>query len=370
MTAIADADAAIDAELDKIELVSPATAGEVVDPAHTPCTRAEAQSLIARAVTAANDFYVAIAELLSRDGHVALGYDSPRQMMARELSGMLVNPRTGKPVSETHLRRMTRVAWLAWSIAQNTGIDMDKLHITERDVRSISAASAGDDDRDLIEDITARLAETAEESPDKVSEIISESLSTYEERKARGATGARGADTGGRSGMGTDGAGGYQRAGGDYLDDDDSDDYEPGARNSEQPATDSDTAREEDSGQSPAPAPSPAASVASIFDTALPEGVEAGLSDLDVNSALAHLRTAADVRRVMHDITAIHALMPEITKIAKQVPHIIDAIDDDELAALENELRSTDAAVEWAAQSRQVIVDALTEVDTRYREAI
>ena len=34
------------------------------------------------------------------------------------------------------------VAWLAWSIAQNTGVDMSELKISERAVRSISAAAA------------------------------------------------------------------------------------------------------------------------------------------------------------------------------------------------------------------------------------
>ncbi|MFC0313596.1 hypothetical protein ACFQNE_02970 [Gordonia phosphorivorans] len=373
MTSISEADAAIDAELDGLELVSAGAApvGDIVDAADTPCTADEARALIRRAVNAANDFYSAIAELLSRQGHAALGYDSPRQMISQELSGMLVNPRTGKPVSDTHLRRMTRVAWLAWSIAQNTGVDMSELKISERAVRSISAAAAGLDDVDLIDDITARMAEIGPDGPDEVNDIINGALTSYNERREQdvdndpdlddgSGEGGEQAAAGRRpaGGGGGDGAGFHADAGGaggveTEPDSDGHGDGEAAAPADAQPA-----------------APRPAASLTEIFDTGLPDGVEASVSDSEVYSVLSHMRTAADVRRVLADITRIHALLPEITKIRKQVPHIIDAIDDDELAAIETELRSTDSAVEWAAEARQVISDGLEEVQIRLDEAI
>lgn len=363
---IADADAAIDDELDQIELVQAAPNAEVVSAADTPCTAEEARALIRRAVNAANEFYSAIAELLSRQGHTALGYDSPRQMIARELSGMLVNPRTGKPVSDTHLRRMTRVAWLAWSIAQNTGIDMDQLQISERDVRSISAASAGPDDSDLIDDINARLAEVSTDAPDEVNDIIAESLSSFEQRKAAGEIGSRGSAGEPETSAGTSGQPQEQAP---RASDEPDGAVGAGVDEHDQVPVQVDPAVSGDDKLPAAPAPkTPAASVASIFDTELPEGVEGTVSDTAIESALAHMRTAADVRRVMADITRIYQLLPTLTEIKDKVPHIVDAVDDDDLAALTEQIRSTDQAVDWAATARTVLAEALHEVDVRNEE--
>ncbi|KJR10478.1 hypothetical protein [Gordonia sihwensis] len=371
-SAIDDADAAIDADLAEMELVdqAPATDGEVVDIASTPCTEEEARALIKKAVTAANTFYEAVGELLSRKGHVALGYDSPRQMLSRELAGMLQNPRTGEPISDTHLRRMTRVAWLAWSIAQSTGIDMSMLHITERQVRSISAASAGADDTDLIDDIKDRLTELKPTGPEQINDIITDRLETYEERTARKEQQASvpahadndddddeaGAPSGGPSGGGSPRDGRASRPRADSTDDGDVDMDDDGI--DDVPA------------EAPVPAPpAPKPSVTSIFDTAMPEGA-VEVSDFDVSSALVHMRSAADVRRAMHDAVRILELLPEIAKIEKSVPHVIDAVDDDDLDAIRKELTGTEAATKWATKTLAVIAEALEEVDTRIDEAV
>lgn len=369
-TAIDDADAAIDADLAEMALVDQAPAatdGEVVDIASTPCTAEEARELIGKAVTAANDFYEAVGELLSRKGHVALGYDSPRQMLSRELAGMLHNPRTGQPLSDTHLRRMTRVAWLAWSIAQSTGIDMSQLHITERQVRSISAASAGADDTDLIEDIKDRLTELDPKGPDQVNDIIGDALESFEERAARkeqqqAGPPDRGDDvddgstrpSGGTSDGGSAREGQASRPRADSVEDED--DLDDGI---------DDVPAEAPSSAPPAPKPS----VTSIFDTAMPEGATE-VSDFDVSSALVHMRTAADVRRAMHDAVRILEMLPAIAKIEKTVPHVIDAVDDDDLDAIRKELTGTEAATKWATKTLAVIAEALEEVDTRIDEAV
>lgn len=364
---ITDADEAIDADLEEMQLVdqSPATEGTVVDIGSTPCTADEARALIGKAASAANDFYEAVGELLSRKGYLALGYDSPRQMLSRELAGVLTNPRTGKPLSDTHLRRMTRVAWLAWSIAQTTGIDMSQLQITERQVRSISAASAGVDDLDLIEDINGRLMEVGANGPDQVNEIVENAISTYVERQSHpdpdeddeadleGPTPRGGSNPSDGAASSSDqnskpGAKATPGGGGD-------DDYEEGE--DDVPAD-----------RPPAP-PAPKPSVTSLFDTEMPDSVPV-VSDFDVSSALVHMRTAADVRRVMQDAVRILDLLPTIAKIEKTVPHVIDAIDDDDLDALRNELVGTERATKWATQTLDVITAALTEVDIRIDEAI
>lgn len=368
---ITDADAAIDADLADLQLVdaAPAAEGPVVDVASTPCSAEEARTLIGRAMTAANDFYAAIGELLSRNGHVALGYDSPRQMLSQELSGMLTNPRTKQPLSDTHLRRMTRVAWLAWSISQATGIDVNDLEIPERQLRAISAASAGTDDADVIEDISDRLSESGVREPGEVNNVIREQLSTYPERAAKGAVGSKRDDGAEQddAGRGVDspgqphsGSGGADRSG-----------SSPGG------AADASRDYEDESGDDgPADAPltapdppKPPPSVTSFFDTAVPDGVPT-VSDLDVSSALTHMRTAADIRRAMLDAVRILELLPAIAKIEKSVPHVIDAIDDDDLDAIRKELTGTETATKWATTTLAVIAEALEEVDTRIDEAI
>lgn len=381
---ITDADAAIDAEIDAIDqLVDKAPAvtshdeGTIVDAASSPCNAEEARALIRRAITASTDFYDAIDELLTRQGHVALGYDSPRQMLSRELAGMLTNPRTGKPVSDTHLRRMTRVAWLAWSIAQTTDIDMSKLSLTERSVRSISAAAAGVNDVDLIDEIHTRLTEVGAEGPDQVNEIVHDVLANFEEgqatkdrepqKKPAPATPDDDYDD-----LDDDAGGGPSRApgagtGGQPPEQGGRGRPDPTSGNHDEP-DDTDLATGPGA-EAETPTPPAPPSVTSLFDTAMPAGIEPA-SDYDVSSVLTHMRSAADVRRAMTEAVRILNLMPEITKIQKSVPHVIDAIDDDDLDAIREELTGTEKSVKWATKTLEVIAAAIEEVDVRIDEAI
>lgn len=72
------------------------------------------------------------------------------------------------------------------------------------------------------------------------------------------------------------------------------------------------------------------------------------------------MRTASDLRRVMHDIGRIYELLPAIVDIQSGVPHVVDAIDDDELAAFKSELFGRDEAMTWVEQARTTIATAPT----------
>lgn len=402
-TTTADADAEIDAAVDEVEatgsaagaaLVNSTTVhGEVAEHSTTPCSADEARQLIATAIAAANTFQETISTLLSRKAHVALGYTTPSEMILRELSGSVVNPRTKKPITNTHLRRMTRVAMLLWHVADNTGLDVTELSVPEYAVRSVATSEAGVGDRELVDVITQRIDELKATGPDEVSKIIIDCARDYPAAKAKAAAEAAAREAemdSGSTGSAEESPGRPE----DYVDVDDDEldgDDEAGvvgerdrpkgtnlaasagggptepaaaAEKDERPApSDSDDS-------DPAPAPEAPISVTSVFDTEIPEGLDVSVSDFETSKALEHMRTAVDVRRVVNDINRIFELLPTLIEIRNRVPHIIDSFDDPELDALKAELEISDSAVEFAAQARTVIADALSEVQLRYDEAI
>ena len=403
-TTTADADAEIDAAVDEVEatdsaagaaLVNSTTVhGEVAEHSTTPCSADEARQLIATAIAAANTFQETISTLLSRKAHVALGYTTPSEMILRELSGSVINPRTKKPITNTHLRRMTRVAMLLWHVADNTGLDVTELSVPEYAVRSVATSEAGVGDMELVDVITQRIDELKATGPDEVSKIIIDCARDYPAAKAKAAAeaAAREAEKDSVSTGSAEESADQAGARADDVDDDDLDDDDeagvdaenarpkgtnlaasagggptepaPAAGKDERPApSDSDDS-------DPAPAPEAPISVTSVFDTEIPEGLDVSVSDFETSRALEHMRTAVDVRRVVNDINRIFELLPTLTEIRNKVPHIIDSFDDPELDALKAELETSDSAVDFAAQARTVIADALSEVQLRYDEAI
>ena len=390
------ADAAIDAAVDTlpaadVEYADTASApsnsadaeavnGEIASPKDTPCNPDEARALIRKAITAANDFQSAVGELLARRAHIALGYDTPSRMIVHEFSGNLINPRTNKPITDNYLHRMARVAMLLWHVADVTGYQIGDLSLSEHALRQVSQASGGVNDVDLNDEIRARLQQF--DTPPTVAQVDEVVLGTIHDFAARGknppepepATASADVD---------DDAGGDQPVGGDSPggagggpqpaatptttdDTDDLDDVQADGPSITLESTPADVAADGQSAEPSVPTPS----VSGAFDIALPDDFAAQISDLDMTSALQHVRTAADVRRVLRDIGRIYELLPKIVDVKKQVPHIVDAIEDAELDALRAELDTTSEAVDWAEQARAVIAEALSEVQIRYDETI
>lgn len=364
------------AQLADLADVEPGTTihGEVVDTTTTPCSADEAKELISKAITAADEFQSAVAELLSRQAHIALGYDSPRDMIIDQFSGALLNPRTKKPLSRTHLRRLARVTWVMWVVASHTQVDIGDINLSENALRSISSAESGLEDRDLIDAMLKRIDQLGVSGPDGINEVLNEAVHNWSDFKETVAQNdsddnAPSTDASGEEADGADDstelaaskpAGpGSQPSGGQQ-------DRSPSPDTKHRDTADDEAGAGEDAGDDL----DDAQSLISVFEDSIPDGLENRISDLDVNAALAHMRTAADVRRALRDIAAIYALLPTITSIRKDVPEIIDNIDDDELAALRAELATGNEAVDWAEKARAVIAESLSEVQIRFDTAI
>ncbi|WP_042377274.1 hypothetical protein [Gordonia alkanivorans] len=383
------ADAVIDAEVDNLPGPQ-GVKGVVTEAATGPCSADEARALIRKARAAADTFQASVAELLARRAHIALGYDTPREMIVREFSGSIRNPRTNKPITDNYLHRIARVALLLWQVAEITGLDMDGLHLSEYALRQVSRAAGGMHDVDVIDAIRQNVQRLPQPpSVDQVNEVVADTLRQLGHRvddsvdspavpQAATAVGDFGDaddehgsdDPTSLSGPGSVPAE-FTTA---QFDAGDSDESGPGASRSGSGAT-----KPESSGpdsETPTPQGRDGAveftpgTATTAFDTSLPEDFAAQISDLDMTATLQHVRTATDLRRVLRDVGRIYDLLPEIAKVRSQVPHIVDAIEDSELDALRNELRATEAAVNWAEQARAVIGDALGEVQIREDEAL
>lgn len=390
----ADADAEIDATVDEVEatgsaagaaLANSTVGGEIAEHSTTPCSPDEARALIATAISAANTFQETITELLSRQAHLALGYTTPSEMILRELSGSVVNPRTKRPMTNTHLRRMTRIAMLLWNVADITGLDAAELSVPEYTLRSVATSEAGVGDMELVDVINQRIQELKATAPDEISQIIVDCARNYPEAKAAAAEAAKQKELDPAEPSSENPPTTYDVDDDDYDDGDDegAEDVRPKGGNlaaSAGGASDAAAATDQgsrtpqrdttDGSTSDSPPPEPPISVSSVFDTEIPEGLDVSVSDFETGKALEHMRTAIDVRRVINDINQIFALLPTLTEIRNKVPQIIDSFDDPELTALQDEFETSDRAIEFAAQARTVIADALTEVQTRFDEAV
>ncbi len=379
------ADAAIDAAVDNLTTATSEAGGEpenlpatdgavdgvVTRSADAPCSAEEARELIQKAITAANSFQSAVGELLARDAHIALGYASGREMIVREFSGTVINPRTNKPITDNYLHRMARVAMLLWHVADITGHDAADLRLPEHALRQVSRADGGVNDVDTIDLVSERLQQLDNPSADEVNDVLEDTVRDMGRRNKNPepVDSVPDDDT-------TDDSHEGEPSGGRPTDR--ADRPNPTAHPRDNSAADNDGGFESDDAsggdaadRSDSDSPSgPAPSVAGAFDIALPDDFDAQISELDTASALQHMRKAGDVRRVLRDIQRIYELLPTLVEVKKQVPHIIDAIEDAELDALKAELDGADNSVDWAAQARAVIVDALGEVRIRYDEAI
>lgn len=334
---------------------------DIAGPNEGPCSREEAQQLIAQAIQAADTFQTVMMELFSRKAHLALGYSTPREMLLSEFKDTIINPATGRPYSDSHLHRMARVAWLAWAIAERTGVDMTELRIPERPLREISSGYGGSKDRDLVDEIERRVTDVAADqdaAPDLVDSIINDVLNEASGRAPRPERdpdsippSAPAGDFDSIQGEGEFGGRSAStrnpKPAGDDVDDYDGDDDDGGAvaaftgadRNASEPTL--------------PPLP--------------PAGTTSGL---DMSAALARLRETSDFTRTVQEIISIAERLPNVIDVEAKLPEFLDAIDDSELQSFKSQIERGRTVIELAQSAIQAIDKIVEETDNRLDDAL
>lgn len=363
------ADAALDAAVANLPDSSEGVDGEVAELSSTPCNEDEARALIHKAKSAANQLEAAVIELLQRRAYVALGYASPREMIVREFSNSITNPRTGKPLTDNYLHRVARVMMLLWQVAEVTGVDMAELRLSEGTLRQVSRDVGGVNDVDLLDVIGERVAELEDPNVDNVNATVESTVreaagsdvplkpSTPPSSESEASEASEASDVGELPTLGD--------ATVPQSPDDEDGDAEADDSQSAPPPRPSDTANSSPTGDGAQPP-----SATSVFDTEIPEGIAEGISEFDVASALEDCRTAGDVRRILRSIAEVVKQLPPIIKISKQVPQVVDAVSDTELEDLEQELGAGGDAITLCKQALEVIAAAIDEVHVRNDEAL
>lgn len=362
MSVVDDVDVEIGKALDDNRSgISPTAHADIAGPNEGPCSREEAQQLIARAIQAADTFQTVMMELFSRKAHVALGYSTPREMLLSEFKDTIINPSTGRPYSDSHLHRMARVAWLAWAIAERTGVDMTELRIPERPLREISSGYGGSKDRDLVDEIERRVSDVASDqdaAPDLVDSIINDVLN---EASGRAPRSGRDPDSippsvpdgdfdsiqgegefGGRSAS--------TRAPKPASDDYDGDDLEDDGAS----AVAAFNGADRTSGEPALPPLPPAAAT----------------SGLDMGAALKRLRESADFTRSLQEIISIGERLPNVIDVEAKLPEFLDAIDDSELQSFKTLLERGRTLIAFAESATKAIDKIVDETDNRLDEAL
>jgi hypothetical protein len=359
-------DAAIAEALGDSAVASNGDYPDITAPGEGACSREEARALIAKAIGAAETFQSVMMELFSRKAHVALGYSTPREMLLCEFKDTILNPATGKPYSDSHIHRMARVAWLAWAIAERTGVDMADLRIPERPLREIASGFGGRNDRDLVDEIEQRVALVAQDkdaAPDLVDSVINDVLNEASGRSPRlprdpDSIPPEAPDGDFDSIQGEGEFGGRaskpkRRTADDDVEDADGIDSRPSDRTSgESPSALSafgDTSNT-DSHQAP-PLPTP------------PGG-------LDMGAALKALRESGDFTRTLQEIISIGERLPQVAAVEAKLPEFLDALDDSELAGFKSLLSRTTEFLDAAESAKRAIDAVLAETDVRIDETL
>lgn len=113
-----------------------------------------------------------------------LGYSDPRHMMKERFIGKLVNPQTGEPFSDGHIRRMANVAWVVWSLSENTGMDPKELHISAYALARIPSGLNGTTHDELVQTVLEEVERRGAETVEEVQEIIDATLEASTEAGA------------------------------------------------------------------------------------------------------------------------------------------------------------------------------------------
>ena len=352
MTAASEVDDAMEAVLGPSAAVDHSAANEVAEPGQGPCSEAEAEQLVERAITAAETFYDAVVEIIRRQAWVPLGYANPRDLMLRRLGGTTVNPSSGKPYSRAHVHRMARVSWMLWAISERTGVDPGDLTIPERTLRELGGGMNAD--LELVDTISDRVANAINDkdaSPDDVQDVIDSALSDAVSRPPA-ASDDEGdedydrapIDTGsGLSQLGegrTDSAG--RGGGGDDFDDD------------------GDGLSADDAGRAPV---SPAMSAFDSPDDY--DDFDDPTPTIKASDALSQMRAVADFTRHMEDIQALAEHLPDVAKVEKMLPQFLDIIDDDELEQFTAMVEQNHAFIDRAQKAKDAMAAVLETAKER-----
>lgn len=320
----------------------------VAEPGEGPCSKAEAEELVERAIAAAETFYDTIVEIIRRQAWVPLGYANPRDLMLRRLGGTTVNPITGKPYSRSHVHRMARVSWMLWAISTRTGVDPGDLEIPERTLRELGGGMNAD--LELVDTISDRVAASIADknaSPDDVQDVLDSALSEAVRDRSEGE--GRTAGGGGEEDFDSplpdsrpDTGAGFGAGDDDDFDDSDRDDA--GA---------------------PAAASSPALDAFGSFDDGEDFGDENSAPVLDHSDALSTMRANANYVQHLKDIREVGGHLPDVIAVQKQLPQFLDIVDDDELEELKELVEQTRNFVDRAQKAREAMDAVLAAAGER-----
>jgi hypothetical protein len=335
---------------------------DITPPGEGACSREEARALIAKAIGAAETFQSVMMELFSRKAHVALGYSTPREMLLCEFKDTILNPATGKPYSDSHIHRMARVAWLAWAIAERTGVDMADLRIPERPLREIASGFGGRNDRDLVDEIEQRVAQVAQDkdaAPDLVDSVINDVLNEASGRSPRLPRNpdsippeAPDGDFDSIQGEGEFGGRATKPKRQPPNDDDelDSEPHERGSGHNHGALT----AFGDDSTKGHATTPP----------------IPAAPGGLDMGAALKALRESGDFTRTLQEIISIAERLPQVTSVQEKLPEFLDALDDSELGGFKSLLSRAAEFLGTAEAAKRAIDAVVAETDLRIDETL
>lgn len=165
---------------------TPATqpASTPVGPHTGPLTSEQAEKLLAKAFRAATSFADVMKQIIVKKAWEPLGYSDPRHMMKERFIGKLVNPQTGEPFSDGHIRRMANVAWVVWSLSENTGMDPKELHISAYALARIPSGLNGTTHDELVQTVLDEVERRGADTVEEVQEIMDATLEASTEAGA------------------------------------------------------------------------------------------------------------------------------------------------------------------------------------------
>ncbi|ANE05464.1 hypothetical protein [Corynebacterium crudilactis] len=152
------------------------TKNAAVDSHQGPLTAEQAEKLINKAIRAAMTFADAMRQIVSKRAWEALGYSDPRHMMRERFTGKLINPSTGEPYSDSYIRRMSNMAWVLWSLTEYTGLDVDELQISARDLEKIPFGVGGKTHEELVDTVLEEIEKRGAGSAEDVQKAIDATL--------------------------------------------------------------------------------------------------------------------------------------------------------------------------------------------------
>lgn len=319
-----------------------------------PCSIAEAEALVERAIQAAETFYDTIHEIIRRQAWVPLGYPNPAELMLRKLGDTTINPVTGKPYSRAHVHRMSRVAWMLWAISSRTGVDPGDLTIPEKTLRDLPGGAKGDPA--LVNLIERRVTEAARDgnaSPDNVQDVIDTTVA----EAINGADDDDFVDSRGGPLQSLQADGLSEGSGGDRQ----------GRASSPRGDGFGDDFDEDDEGADGGTG-GPATPAQDAFSDGYDDFDEDDAPDTDANVTLKRMRDSMGFMKNLDDIDQIGQKLPEVANVKSKLPEFLDIIDDEELETFKAKLVNCHTVLERLSQAMEAIDATVEEVDLRLED--